>query len=182
METSTKSPINDKELVTCVGGCVIRYNKFREQEMLIVQRSNTDPGWPLHWEYPKGKVKEGEELEVALRREIKEETGLDIKIIRKINVIKYISDHKVAIIHNFLCELIDNNQAVQLSYEHSNFYWVKTFAELEMMISPEQFRTASKVFKSKSQLTNHDMDDHDEIIEELYNPNYINLMSTTVLR
>lgn len=172
----------DKKLVTCVGGVVIRYNKFSEPEMLIIQRSNTDPGWPLHWEYPKGHVKPGEDLKAALKREIKEETGLDVNVGGKINTIKYISNGKVSIIHNFICSVIDKTQPVKLSYEHNNFYWVKSFAELEMMISPEQFRTASKVFKRDAQLSNYDMEKADEIIEELYTPNYINLMLSSLAR
>lgn len=40
------------------------------------------------WNWQQGKVEEGEDLEVAALREVKEETGLDIKLIRKLTVLK----------------------------------------------------------------------------------------------
>ena len=49
---------------------------IREHEILICQRHRSDP-YGLQWEFPGGKVKDGEALEAALRRELREELGIE---------------------------------------------------------------------------------------------------------
>jgi len=50
---------------------------FRKGRVLISQRSDNAP-FPLKWEFPGGKVEKGESREAALRRELKEELGIEI--------------------------------------------------------------------------------------------------------
>ena len=52
---------------------------LREQEILICQRRRSDP-YGLQWEFPGGKVKDSEGLEAALRRELREELGIEAAI------------------------------------------------------------------------------------------------------
>lgn len=52
---------------------------IREREILICQRHRSDP-YGLQWEFPGGKVKEGEALEAAIRRELREELGIEATI------------------------------------------------------------------------------------------------------
>lgn len=47
-------------------------------EVLFLQRSSTSIHWPLEWQFPEGKIEAGESAEEAVRREIKEETGLNV--------------------------------------------------------------------------------------------------------
>ncbi|OQX81995.1 MAG: hypothetical protein B6D56_00985 [Candidatus Omnitrophica bacterium 4484_70.1] len=47
-------------------------------KILISQRKENDT-FGLLWEFPGGKIEEGESLEEALKREIKEELGVEIK-------------------------------------------------------------------------------------------------------
>ena len=49
------------------------------REILICQRHRSDP-YGLQWEFPGGKVKDGEELEAALQRELHEELGIEATI------------------------------------------------------------------------------------------------------
>ena len=49
-----------------------------DRRMLIGQRRRTDTS-PLKWEFPGGKVEEGEAPEDALARELKEELGVTVR-------------------------------------------------------------------------------------------------------
>lgn len=57
-----------------VAACVLRDRK-------VLLRPRTDMGKDK-WEFPGGKVEEGESLHSAVIREVKEETDLDIEVVR----------------------------------------------------------------------------------------------------
>ena len=67
------------------------------------------------WEFPGGKVEEGEELSIALRREIAEETGLKIKLGRTIGKIEHTYSHFSISLHAFHCHL--NGSSTPLEVE-----------------------------------------------------------------
>ena len=51
--------------------------------LLVKRRFQPHPGW---WALPGGIVEYGETVEEAVKREVKEETGLDIKIVKLLGV------------------------------------------------------------------------------------------------
>lgn len=59
-----------------------------EDKILITQRSQTDK-LSLKWEFPGGKIEEGETPEACLKREIMEELNLDIDILKCIGSTVY---------------------------------------------------------------------------------------------
>jgi 8-oxo-dGTP diphosphatase len=58
------------------------------ENVLVAQRKSSDSGAGF-WEFPGGKVEDGETLEAALKREIQEELAIDIQ------VLKFLDSHEV---------------------------------------------------------------------------------------
>ena len=52
---------------------------FQDDKILVCQRTRHQT-MPLKWEFPGGKIEEGEQPRDALRRELEEELGIDAKI------------------------------------------------------------------------------------------------------
>jgi 8-oxo-dGTP pyrophosphatase MutT (NUDIX family) len=55
----------------------------------VVLISRRNAGGRLQWTMPKGGLEDGEDLETAAVREVREETGLDCAIVEKLGVVDY---------------------------------------------------------------------------------------------
>lgn len=103
-------------------GMSVKAMIFCGKEILLLQKKDREGRHP--WEFPGGGVQFGENMEMALRREVKEETGLDIQVISIAGLWSYQRSS-----HQFLTGAIFVAQAqtkeVQLSNEHLDFAWVR---------------------------------------------------------
>ncbi len=115
--------VKDKIKRFVVGAVIIQNNKA-----LLLKRP-ADDFFPNIFELPSGKVEENENFEQAIRREIKEETGLDIEnIIKYLNYFDYNSKSgKKTREFNFLVKI--RLGKVKLS-EHTEYKWISK-AELK---------------------------------------------------
>ena len=90
---------------------------MRDGKLLACQRTKHQP-MPLKWEFPGGKIEEGEQPRDALRRELEEELGIDARI----------GDEVARILHDY-----KNGRSVEL-----RFYVVRAYrGELENRIFRE---------------------------------------------
>jgi uncharacterized pyridoxamine 5'-phosphate oxidase family protein len=54
--------------------------------------------------------------------------------------------------------MINENQEVKLSKEHSNYKWVYSVGEAELLVNPELKKTIAKAFNYHDQIVNYDLD------------------------
>ncbi len=58
------------------------------------------------WEFPGGKVEPGETLEEALRREVREETGVRIRVVRPLMTVRHAYSHFRITMHVMECRYL----------------------------------------------------------------------------
>lgn len=108
-----------------------------EERYLAIRRSRQSKNNAGLWDLPGGKCDPGESLEVALRREVAEETGLEIRLSGVIGSSQVeLPDHVVAYL---MIEAHSTGDEVQLSEEHEEYCWVPR-PDLARLPVPEQFR------------------------------------------
>lgn len=94
-----------------------------KNRLLIVKRSNYTIMKPGIWEIPGGRLNPGEDMIQGLKRETKEETNIDIEVVRAISMRDFIRDDDQTIkLTIFLCRPL--NKEVKLSNEHTEFEWI----------------------------------------------------------
>jgi len=86
--------------IPCIGAIV-----FDEQgRLLLVQRAN--PPAQGKWSLPGGRLEPGETPETGVVREVREETGLDVTVIREVGTIQRDAPSgDTYVIRDFLCAL-----------------------------------------------------------------------------
>lgn len=115
---------------------------FREGRMLSMRRSSSQEAGPGLWEGVSGRVRAGEDPIVAAKREVVEETGLDVEVrprpltsyaaLRRgepMTVIVFVADYQ--------------SGEVVLSEEHDEFRWCAR-AELSELGAPVQLADAAR--------------------------------------
>jgi 8-oxo-dGTP diphosphatase len=74
--------VGDEDLRQFVGKTTTAIIIYPDDRILLVKRST--PPFIGYWALPGGRIEPGEEADKAIVREVKEETGLDIEILKKI--------------------------------------------------------------------------------------------------
>ena len=116
---------------------LIKHNK----KFLIIKPTN--PMFIGPYDLPGGRIEGNEDKKEALKREVSEETGLDIEIIKELctETVKY--PHIELSLTTFLCSASRND--IKLSHEHKEFIWVTKEELLEL---PERDWLPKKYIKT----------------------------------
>lgn len=95
-----------------------------EDKVLVAMRAADDSFLPGHWEQVGGSLDWGEEPSEGLIREVQEETGLSVEVIKPYYVSQYIDEEEDSIIEiTYICKVIGSAE-VTLSSEHQQYRWV----------------------------------------------------------
>lgn len=148
-EEKYKKERETRPQVVLVNRCII-INK--DGKFLLVKRSPNDYNAPGLWEFPGGKLEEGQDVSQALEREVFEETGLSLTTTTRVAFVesyiipkgKYEGMPFVVIIG------IGKNtdDKVTLSEEHTEYKWV-TYDEALSMNIKNEIRSALISLKEK---------------------------------
>ena len=103
---------------------------IKEDKLLIVRRSSKEEFNPEQWVLPGGHVEEGEKIEEAVVREIKEEVGINIDVIKINSVWKFKAKEKELefIGVTFLCSAKENS--IKLNEEIGSYEWIDLTKQL----------------------------------------------------
>lgn len=95
--------------------------KNSEGKYLILLKSSKEDINPNTYDIPGGRMSFGEKPEEAVVREVKEETGLNVKPQKVFEVWTFTKEDFQLVGINFLCELTDGD--ITLSEEHDEANW-----------------------------------------------------------
>ena len=106
-------------------GCVIFYGKWQDVEYLLLYRK-ASPGHREFWGFPRGEVEPNETEQETARREVKEETSLDAKILPEFkHELEFFFKEKGELVRKkniFFVGQVETKD-VKLSKEHNAFEW-----------------------------------------------------------
>lgn len=109
----------NKYTVVAAHGLIEKDGKF-----LVLHRAKTDGYMPGFWDIPGGTIEFGEDIKKALTREIKEETGLKVKIGKIVSAYGYQSGedrHQFQLVYE--CEYISGKIKLDVD-SHDEYCWV----------------------------------------------------------
>ncbi len=157
-------PYDEKGRKNRIVGCGVIARIYKDEtdtekvEILLVQRSSEDM-YPNAWELPRGgcNVSDGGSKNCIVR-EIKEETGLDVKPIHLLGEYRYLAKNKNSICKVYLCKMIDDKQKVKISFEHKSYQWVRNLSMALLLLNHDQFKFAKMVLDD-NHLTSYDIPD-----------------------
>ena len=93
---------------------------FKDGKVFATQRGHGD--FKDGWEFPGGKIEPGESHEVALKREIQEELGVDIAIENLLCTTEYDYPSFHLTMHCYLCSIASGEIELR---EHKSAHWLR---------------------------------------------------------
>ncbi len=90
-----------------------------QKEILVCQRGK-ERVLAGKWEFPGGKMEGDETSEIALKRELREELGIEIKILQSLTTVRWNYGQGEIILHPFLCCITGGDLQAN---EHQAMVW-----------------------------------------------------------
>ncbi|MCR5309261.1 MAG: (deoxy)nucleoside triphosphate pyrophosphohydrolase [Bacilli bacterium] len=103
---------------------------IKSNKIFVTQRGYGD--FKDKWEFPGGKLEQGESGEDCIVREIKEELDADIRVVKFLNTIEYKYPTFHLIMHNYICEL-KNSHLSLLEHEAAKFVDIADLNKIDFL-------------------------------------------------
>jgi 8-oxo-dGTP diphosphatase len=129
-------------IVLAIRGVIRKGEKF-----LLLKRATKDNHYANLWELPGGKVDFGQLIDKALKREIKEECGLDVSLRKPIfiwnEILNQESKYAGYLYLNLFCEcwLKNEDQTPKISFEHAKIKWLTLKQISRLKLTPGTLET-----------------------------------------
>lgn len=121
-----------------------------EGKLLTMRRSATAPVRALSWDLPGGDLDVGEDPTEGMVREIKEETGLEVKTPTLFDIEAHVnSDGDFWVTVAYKAQAV--SQEVVLSYEHDQYQWVAPEEFLQLKSEEKLQRFVKKLLSENEE-------------------------------
>lgn len=128
-------------------GIAVKAVIFKQDKVFIIKKSSSEDVAPNTWDLPGGRVSFGEEPKKALEREVKEETGFEVKVLQHYRVWNYVKKDFHLFGITFICEYIKGKE--KLSDEHVEHKWISR-KDIKNLKVPKWFKEElEEAFKIK---------------------------------
>lgn len=121
-----------------------------EKDKVLAARRSENMPHPLKWEFPGGKLKNGERPEVCIVREIREELGIEVEVKHMLSSLTHhYQEHSIKLIP-FICHMMDG--IISLA-EHMEYCWIAPakLAEIDWLEADiEVARMAKEALESQA--------------------------------
>lgn len=142
----------------------------RNGKVLAAQRSST-MSLPLKWEFPGGKIKDGERPEECLKRELLEELGIEIAVGKPLSPITHQYSTFTVTLYPFICKITTGEISL---HEHKAIIWLHhdrlrelDWAEADLPLLEDYKKTFTKVAYYSDTIANFQRATTEEIIGQL---------------
>lgn len=122
---------------------------LRRGDKVLIQKRQADDVWANLWEFPGGRLKEGETPQQAVVREFLEETGLQVGVTGEITSVKHSYMHYRVILHGFFCDVVAGEEKEPALHAAQENRWVR-FTELHRFAFPAGHRKLIEYLRNSS--------------------------------
>lgn len=137
------------EMISVVAGIC-----YREGEILLGRRHESEGRFAGYWEFPGGKVEDGESLEQALQREFEEELGCAVSRLQFFEKMNWDYPDRKVQLQFFLVRLdCEDPQLLKLN-AHSELAWHSVDVALNLNLLPANFQIVEKIIRDRESVEN----------------------------
>jgi 8-oxo-dGTP diphosphatase len=121
-------------------GAVIIDQRVDGPQVVLIRRGQS----PMqgHWSLPGGRVEWGERLEDAVRREVREETRLEVQVGRLVEVVEILDEDFHYVVLDYYCERVTG--LLSANGDVSEAQWVPVFDLAEYELTPAVRRVIAR--------------------------------------